>query len=464
MNVLEELKKVEGLGEVPEDQLQWLVEQGSLSEIAEGEFLFQPGDPIDRMQIVLSGSFVIKVHQNNQFRVIANIDEKRVTGLLPYSRAKQASGSAEATAAATVLSLHRDQFKQMITEHEELTTALVHVMSTRIREFTKLQQQNDKMVALGKISAGLAHELNNPSAAVVRSAQELKRHLSTLPEKFKEVVEIKMNEEQIDRVNHLLFSKLESETEELSLMEKSEKEDEFLDWLEDRDIDEAEEIAENMVDFGFSPDDLSTIDEDVPPEHLAGVINWVNQVLTTEKLVSEIEDASQRISDLVKSVKSYTHMDQSPEKKMASVHEGIDNTLTMLKHKLKKEEIEVIKEYDESLSEAEILPSSLNQVWTNLIDNAIDAMKGQERKVLTLKTVKDAQFVNVHVIDSGAGIPDDVIDHIFDPFFTTKEIGEGTGIGLEVSRGIIVKDHRGSLTVESKPGQTNFKACFPIKA
>ena len=219
-----------------------------------------------------------------------------------------------------------------------------------------------------------------------------------------------------------------------------------------------------MVDFGFSPDDLSTIDEDVPPEHLAGVINWVNQVLTTEKLVSEIEDASQRISDLVKSVKSYTHMDQSPEKKMASVHEGIDNTLTMLKHKLKKEEIEVIKEYDESLSEAEILPSSLNQVWTNLIDNAIDAMKGQERKVLTLKTVKDAQFVNVHVIDSGAGIPDDVIDHIFDPFFTTKEIGEGTGIGLEVSRGIIVKDHRGSLTVESKPGQTNFKACFPIKA
>ena len=238
MNVLEELKKVEGLGEVPEDQLQWLVEQGSLSEIAEGEFLFQPGDPIDRMQIVLSGSFVIKVHQNNQFRVIANIDEKRVTGLLPYSRAKQASGSAEATAAATVLSLHRDQFKQMITEHEELTTALVHVMSTRIREFTKLQQQNDKMVALGKISAGLAHELNNPSAAVVRSAQELKRHLSTLPEKFKEVVEIKMNEEQIDRVNHLLFSKLESETEELSLMEKSEKEDEFLDWLEDRDIDE----------------------------------------------------------------------------------------------------------------------------------------------------------------------------------------------------------------------------------
>ena len=219
-----------------------------------------------------------------------------------------------------------------------------------------------------------------------------------------------------------------------------------------------------MVDFGFSPDDLTAIDEDVPPQHLAGVINWVNQVLTTEKLVSEIEDASQRISDLVKSVKSYTHMDQSPEKKMASVHEGLENTLTMLKHKIKKEEIEIVKEYDESLTEAEILPSALNQVWTNLIDNAIDAMKGQDRKTLTLKTVKDAQFVNVHVIDSGSGIPEDVIDHIFDPFFTTKEIGEGTGIGLEVSRGIIVKDHRGSLTVESKPGHTNFKACFPIKA
>ncbi len=464
MDILEEVSKIEALQQVPRDQLQWLIDKSKSFELQPGEFLFKPGDPMDRMLVVLSGHFVIKFHQNGQYRVVASIDPPSITGTLPYSRAKQAGGTAEATRPSKILSLDKSHFREMIITQEELTTALVHQMSTRIREFTKMQQQNDKMMALGKISAGLAHELNNPSAAVVRSSQALKEHLGFLPEKFKSVMAIRMEPEQVDHVNDVLFAKLGQEVPQLSMLEKSEKEEEFLDWLEDREIEDAEEIAENMVDFGFHTEDLEMIEAEVPPENIGSVINWVNQVLTTEKLVSEIEEASKRINDLVLSVKSYTHMDQSPEKKMASIHEGIDNTLVMLGHKIRKENIELVKKYDADVQDAEILPSAINQVWTNLIDNAIDAMKKSDQKVLTVETVKDGGFVKVNIGDSGSGIPEDVVGNIFDPFFTTKEVGEGTGIGLEVVQRIVTRDHNGSVNVKSKPGDTVFEVCFPIQS
>ncbi len=464
MDFLSEVSKIEALQHVPTEQLQWLIDKSTPSELAAGEFLFKSGEPMDRLFVILNGNFVIKFNQNGQYRVVANIGPHSLQGLLPYSRGKEFRAEGEATIPGTVLILHKDHFREMIRMHEELTTAMVHEMSTRIREYTKVQQQNEKMLALGKISAGLAHELNNPSAAVVRSSRTLKEHLSTLPERFKKVMEIKMTEDQIDVVNTLLFSKVENEPPQLSLMQKSNLEDEFLDWLEDRDIEEAEEISENMVEFGFSMEDLETFEDEVPAENMGAVINWVNQVLTTEKLVNEIEEASQRINDLVLSIKSYTHMDQSPEKKMASIHEGLDNTLVMLDHKIRKENVELVKKYDEALLEAEVLPSALNQVWTNLIDNAVDAMKSSELRQLTVETLKDGEFVNVNIQDTGSGIPEEVIDKIYDPFFTTKEIGEGTGIGLEVVHRIITNDHNGSIKVNSKPGSTIFKICFPIKS
>lgn len=464
MELLDEVKKIEALENVPEEQLQWLVSQCDSFEFKAGDYLFKPGDHMDKMFLILKGNFVLKSHQNNQFRVVGNFEPRSITGLLPYSRAKEARGYAEATGDSFILALHKDHFHKMVTDFEELTTTLVHLMSSRIREFTKLEQQNDKMMALGKLSAGLAHELNNPSAAVVRSSQTLKTHLSSLPERFKRVMEIDMNEAQIDIVNDLLFSKLGNSTGALPMMEKSEKEDSFMDWLEDRDIEDADEVAENMVDFGFEEEDLDAIDEQVQEKDLSAIIHWVNQVLTTEKLVSEIEDASKRINDLVMSVKSYTHMDQSQEKKFSNVHEGIDNTLVMLGHKLRKENIEIVKNYDKGLQPAEVLPSALNQVWTNLIDNAIDAMKNMDQRTLTVETLMDGDFINVNISDSGTGIPDEIKDKIFDPFFTTKGVGEGTGIGLEVVHRIVTKDHRGSIKVQSQNSGTTFKVCIPVKA
>ncbi|MEM6523166.1 MAG: ATP-binding protein [Bacteroidota bacterium] len=461
IDVLIELKSMEDFKDVPENQLQWIIDNGSCAVYQPGDHLFTRGDAMDKMFIVLIGRFQIKMAQNGQFRNISIIEPKTISGTLPYSRAIAASGYAEALTESHVLVLGKEHFKTMIREHEELTTALVHNMSSRIRSFTRLQQQNDKMMALGKLSAGLAHELNNPSAAVVRSAQSLKRHLSLLPENFKKVIKIRASDEQVDCVNNILFGRVEQGAQDLPLMQKTECEDFIAEWLEDRGVEDGYELAENFVDFAFSEEDFTTIEGCLRSEDLLPVINWLNQVLTTEKLVNEIEDASQRINDLVLSVKSYTHMDQAPEKQPTDIHKGIYNTLTMLKHKLSKSGIEVEKKLAE-LPDVHIYVSEMNQVWTNLIDNAIDAMDSTEHKKLEIETIHDGDFVNVNITDSGSGIPVDVKDKIFDPFFTTKPVGKGTGLGLDVVQQII-SQHNGALKVNSKPGKTTFNICLPIK-
>ncbi len=461
INILDRLKAIEDFKEVPENQLQWIIDNGSCEIYEQGDFLFSKGDKMENMFIVISGRFQIKVEQQGQFRTIDTFEEKTITGTLPYSRASVASGFGEALVKSHVLALPKIHFKTMIHECDELTTALVHTMSTRIRSFTKLQQQNDKMMALGKLSAGLAHELNNPSAAVVRSARSLKKHLSFLPENFKKVIKIKATDKEVDCVNNILFNRVEQGVQDLPLMQKTECEDFIAEWLEERGVEDGYELAENFVDFAFTEEDFETIEGCLRSEDLLPVINWLNQVLTTEKLVNEIEDASQRINDLVLSVKSYTHMDQAPEKQPGNIHTGIYNTLTMLKHKLSKGGIQVEKNLAE-LPHVPIYISEMNQVWTNLIDNAIDAMESTEQKKLQIETVLDGDFINVNITDSGSGIPEDVQDRIFDPFFTTKPVGKGTGLGLDVVQQII-SQHNGSLKVSSAPGKTTFNICLPIQ-
>ena len=461
LDVLSQLKSIEDFKEVPEPQLQWIIDNGFCKKYEKGDNLFTKGDVMDKMFIILSGRFQIKIEQNNQFRAVGNFEAKSITGTLPYSRASIASGYAEATVQSQVLVLSKDHFRTMIHEHEELTTALVHNMSSRIRQFTKLQQQNDKMMALGKLSAGLAHELNNPSAAVVRSSQILKKHLSFLPESFKKVIKIRSTDEQIDCVNNILFGRVEQGVQNLPLMQRTTCEDEIAEWLENKGVEDGYELAENFVDFGFNQEDLDTIEGCVREEDLLPVINWLNQVLTTEKLVTEIEGASQRINDLVLSVKSYTHMDQAPEKQPVDIHTGIHSTLTMLKHKLIKGGIEMENKFGE-LPPVSIFVSEMNQVWTNLIDNAIDAMEEVDQKKLVIESLVDGDFVNINIIDSGKGIAQDIEGKIFDPFFTTKPIGKGTGLGLDVVHQIITQ-HNGSIKVYSKPGKTTFNICLPIK-
>ncbi len=462
MDLLAELQKIESLQNVPVEQLEWLLDKGNCLIVKKGEYLFQPGRPIDRMLIVLKGHIVLKVERDGQFQTVGKFAENSISGLLPYSRATTGRGYGEAIVETHILALDQSWFKEMIRECHELTTVLVHTMSTRIRTFTKQVQQNDKMISLGKLSAGLAHELNNPSSAVVRSAQELSRQLKTRPEAFKNIIKVDLSDEAVDHVNGILFSKVAEGVKDIPLIEKSSIEDELLDWMDEHEIEESDEYASTFVDYGFTADDLDDLLDQVGKQYLVMVLGWINQVLSTEKIVSEIEDASQRIHDLVTSIKGYTHMDQAPEKAPEDIHKGLNSTLVMLNHKLKK--IEVIKEFDESIPLPEVLAGPMNQVWTNLIDNAIDAMDNQPKQVLRIRTYQEGNNVNVDIEDSGTGIPEEVQDNIFDPFFTTKAVGKGTGIGLEFVQNIVKAQHNGQIFLKSKPGQTIFTISIPIQA
>ncbi len=462
-DLLKELKQVPELHAVPDAQFLWLAEKGTVNQYPDGSAVFKNGDPIDGFQILLSGEVALYVVQAGQRRNLGgNYEKYDIMGRLPYSRMKAAAAEGFAVGDVTLFFLHRNLFPEMVSTCYELTEALVHNMTDRVRDFTKYQQQNEKMMALGKLSAGLAHELNNPSAAVVRSAQELRKHLGNVPDKFKRVMKIQATSEIVDKVNELVFAKLSRQDKMLSLMEKSAREDELTDWLEQHDVPDGYHLAETLVEYGFETQDLAQIDGWIRAEDRAAVIGWVHQVLTTEKLVGEIEEAAQRINTLVTSVKGYTHMDRSPEKHSTDIHIGIRNTLTMLNHKIKKNNIRLVENYDNTLPAAKIFVSEMNQVWTNLIDNAVDAMEGKPDSELEIKTRKDREFVLVSVIDNGAGIPKEVVDKIFDPFFTTKAIGKGTGLGLEVVQRI-VNQHKGRVDVFTQPGRTEFRVCFPLE-
>jgi signal transduction histidine kinase len=460
--VLDTLKTFEQLKDVPDEQLQWLIANSADHIFQDGEMIGIQGGEMSGPHFVLSGKMHLYAVQNGQFREMAVFEQGAISGYLPYSRAKIMPANTKAVGELHLLTFNKDRMMEMIREKFELTQALVHVMTNRVRNFTALEQQNEKMMALGKLSAGLAHELNNPAAAIVRDSVSLRDHLKLSPHTFKKVIGIRMEADQVDAVTDELFRVLsDKERPVLSLKQKNEREDELTGWLDNHNVSESYDIAESLVDFNFCSFDLDRISQHIPNQYLSPIFKWICNVLETERMVEDIQESSRRIAELVSSVKTYTHMDRGTDKQYADIHTGIRNTLTMLGYKLRKNNIELVEDFDHSLPPVKALIGELNQVWTNLIDNAIDAMEINGKGTLTIKTLKDRDFVQVFIIDNGPGIPEDIRSRIFDPFFTTKELGKGTGLGLEMVQRI-VQQHRGSIKVGSKPGNTAFEVCFPI--
>jgi signal transduction histidine kinase len=456
------LSTVPELKSVPREHLEWLAEKGEIVQWKDGDKAFGPGEQVEHLRVILKGQVKVFFEQAGGMRFVDTIDELEITGLLPYSRMKGAAAQGIVSGDSTVLSLHRSYFPEMIREHHELTEALVHTMTDRVRYGMKQQQINDKMMSLGKLSAGLAHELNNPSAAVLRGAHELKKHLRNIPARFKAVIHIKATDQEVDDVNDLLFRKISAPPVTLTMSDKMMREDDLSAWLDENRVAESYAMAETLTDFGFGIDDLNYLKSIVRAEDLQAIVTWFWQMLTTERLVNEIGDASGRINTLVCSIKTYTHMDRGGDKERADIIDGIRNTLTMLSHKLKINNVKVIENFQPDLPKPLIYISMMNQVWTNVIDNAIDAMEGRSGNTLEIEARQDRDFIIVCIIDNGPGIPNDIQDKIFDSFFTTKPVGKGTGLGLEMVRQIVHQQHQGKVEVKSKPGRTEFKVCIPI--
>ncbi|MEO0733203.1 MAG: HAMP domain-containing sensor histidine kinase, partial [Bacteroidota bacterium] len=291
----------------------------------------------------------------------------------------------------------------------------------------------------------------------------LHRHLTQTPERFKALVTMRVDPDTVDEVNAVLFERIANhgDPDDLSLLEREERSDDLIDWFEDHDITNGDEVVETMIDWDFTPEHLDQIADVLPPEALPTVLWWIESSLTTEGLVDEIQAASSRIAELVTSIKAYSHMDSEPSMEFVDVHNGIKSTLTMLKFKFKKKRIELEKTCNHNLPNIKALEGELNQVWTNLIANAIDALPDDGSGKLIIRSYQQRDNLCVEIEDNGPGIPEDIQSRIFEPFFTTKGIGEGTGMGLDIVRRVL-KRHGGTIAVESVPGKTCFRVCFPL--
>ena len=465
-NKVEALRQVSVFADLPEDQLQWFADHTEEKRLKAGDSLFRRGDPAEWMTIYLEGEIHAYVDDRDDegFVYIARAGEPstEVSGLLPFSRMTEWGASGQAATDARILHFHKSLFPELMQRMPTLVQRLVGLMSDRVREVTTLDQQRDKLMALGKLSAGLAHELNNPAAGATRAANDLIATLSEL-----RAADLLLCRHDLTREQHTAIREFETAALEhtataqpLNSLEQSDREDVLATWLEGHGIGDPWKLSANLVEAGVDPAALEEVLKKIKPDAFGDVLVRVNAQVAAAKLASEIKAGTARISELVGAIKEYSYMDQASVQSV-DVHKALESTLLILTYKLRKKNIQLTRDYDESLPKIKAYGSELNQVWTNLIVNAVEAMA--EGGTLKIRTKREPTHIMVEVRDNGSGIPENIRSRIFEPFFTTKAVGEGTGLGLDtVAR--IVRKHRGNIRFESKPGNTCFQIRLPVEA
>jgi signal transduction histidine kinase len=460
----EELRGLFLFEHLDDDQLRWVCEHSDVVDVPAGQDLVTEGDPAECFYVLLSGALVMS-RQVGAEQVEINRTDYRgsYVGAVQFYLGDQTEqiyvATVRTTADSTFLAVRAREFRDVFRAWYPMAVHLLQGLFLGQRNTASVIGQRERLLALGKLSAGLTHELNNPAAAAGRAAHDLRDRITHMRHKLAMIADGSLDRTQLKKLvlTQDEFVEKARHAPDLSPLETSDAEDELSDWLDDHDVSESWQLAPIFVAGGLTVDDLDSVAEACPIDCLEGALRWLSYTVETEGLLGEIIDSTARISSLVNAAKQYSQMDRAPHQWL-DLHEGLFATLTMLKPKLTG--VQLVKQLDKSLPRIPGYPAELNQVWTNLIENARDAMDGSG--TLTIRTRRDGDCAVVEVEDTGPGIPPEIRNRIFEPFFTTKPLGQGTGLGLDVSFRVVVNRHHGDLRVESAPGRTVFRVTLPM--
>ena len=457
--LVEQLAAHRTVGSAPREELEWLASRAELKRFDVGDVITPLGQPLRSLFIILSGRLSIRVDRGSGSRKVFEWQAGDVSGILPYSRLGAPPGTVTVDEPAEILIMDREHFPELISRCHELTAIFVHVMLDRARRFTKSDLHDEKMVSLGRLSAGLAHELNNPASALARSAKELTARMFEMEASSLALGAAQLSPDQLASIARVRTQCGEPGARAaLAPLERAEREEAVGDWLARHHL--GGDIAEALSETTLTVEHLDELVESLGEDSLGFALRAIGASCRTRLLAAEVESAAGRIHHLVAAIKGFTYMDQSNVKKPVDIGQGLTDTMTLLAAKARRKSVTVRLHVADGLPKVEGFGGELNQVWTNLIDNAIDAVP--ESGQVEVSASCRADYVLVQVVDNGPGVPEELAGRIFDPFFTTKPQGQGTGLGLDIALRL-VREHDGNIELDSRPGRTEFRVVLPFK-
>src|SRR5215204_3587305 len=461
MLMLDELRQIPLFADLSREDLEQLYQMAETVSIPAGQRVLQEGDPGDSLYVVLDGELEVTKRQGSQDVLLALYEPGQFFGEMALLEQAPRSASVRTLRESTLLMISQAAFQTLLSCSASAPLKVLHTVTTRLRSTESMLIQNEKMVALGTLAAGLAHELNNPSAAIKRSAAQLRDALAKREQLAARLGSLAIDPHRVEALGAMQaeITMRTAKAPPHDPLALSEQEDELQEWLEDHGVGEAWDLAPVLVSSCWDRDDLERLAERFSPAHLPVVISWLGAGSSVYGLLEEVGQSAEAMSEIVKAFKTYSYLDQAPIQEV-DIIESLENTLVLLRPRIDAD-LNITRDYAD-VPRIEAYGSELNQVWTNIIENAIDATQGHGE--LSLRAYTAENTVVVEIVDDGPGISPEIQPRIFEPFFTTKAPGVGTGLGLHIAYNIVVHKHRGQLQVASStPGETRLRVVLPIR-